>query len=178
MSATRRGPRLRAPQSRRAFVTVAALLAVGLTPGSMSLRAEAPPEDPEPGVADSAAVRVHVDAGNANFMKGWLTADADLFASCFAEDGAMLQPGGRSVIGREAIRARMKDVFQRVRMTEARIETVDLFILGDTAYETGSWWFTYAVGDAPAEADSGRFVEVWKREGNAWRMWRDIGVPR
>ena len=129
--------------------------------------------------ADSVEVRRQVDAGNAAFVKAWLTGDAGLFASCFAEDGATLQPGGRLVHGREKIHERMKGVYSRVRMTEGTITTVDLFILGDTAYETGKWKFAIGPIGALAEPDSGHFVEVWKRTAKGeWKMWRDIGVPR
>lgn len=129
--------------------------------------------------ADSIDVRKLVDAGNAAFVKAWQTGDADLFASCFAEDGATLHPGGRSTVGRAEILERMKSVFSRVRMTEGTITTVDLFVLGDTAYETGKWRFAIGPVGQSAAPDSGYYVEVWKRVGKGeWRMWRDIGVPR
>ncbi len=129
--------------------------------------------------ADSQATRASIDAGNAGFVEAWRTGDAALFASLFAEDGALLQPGARLAQGREKIRARMGDLFKRLRMTEGTITTIDVFILGDTAYETGTWKFAIGPIGERAEADSGRYVEVWKRdEARAWKMWRDIGVPR
>jgi len=36
----------------------------------------------------------------------------------------------------------MRDVFASVRMTEGTITTADVFLIGDTAYETGFWNFT------------------------------------
>jgi uncharacterized protein (TIGR02246 family) len=143
-----------------------------------ALRAKAPGAGPAE--ADSATVRRDVDAGNADFLKGWMTGDADLFAACFAEDGAMLRPGGRVILGRDAIRERMKGAFAKYRMTAGTITTQDLHIIGDRAYETGKWVFTIGeVGkESEAKPDSGHFVEIWKREGPAWRMWRDIGVPQ
>lgn len=127
--------------------------------------------------ADSIQVRTFVDEGNANFVRAWMTGDADLFAGCFAEDGALLHAGRPAVVGREKIRERMKSVFAKYRMTAGEILTIDVFILGDTAYETGKWKFAIGPVGQSAPADSGRYVEVWKREGDIWRMWRDIGVP-
>ena len=129
---------------------------------------------------DSAAVRTAIDAGNAAFLRAWQTGDADLFASLFAPDGALLRPGGGLTVGRENIRARMKDVFSRVRMTYGTITTVDVFVIGNTAYETGIWNFTIGpLGSTTAEPDSGNYVEVWtKSKAGAWKMWRDIGVPK
>jgi len=132
-----------------------------------------------PAAADSTEVRRAVDAGNAAFLRAWKAGDAVLFSMLFAEDGALLQPGGRLIRGRDRILERMKDVFARVRMTEGTITTVDVFVLGDTAFETGKWRFTIGPIGQPAEPDSGHYVEVWKRDGTrGWHMWRDIGVPR
>ena len=129
--------------------------------------------------SDSAAVRAAIDEGNAAFIRAWQTGDADLFASLFAEDGALLRPGGGLTVGRGNIESRMRDVFKRVRMTEGLITTADVFVIGDTAYETGTWNFTIGpIGSTTAEPDSGNYVEVWKRvAGGEWKMWRDMDSP-
>jgi uncharacterized protein (TIGR02246 family) len=130
--------------------------------------------------ADSAAVRAAIGAGNADFILAWQTGDADLFASLFSEDGAMLRPGGGLTVGRGNIRDRMRDLFSRVRMTHGTLTTADVFLIGDTAYETGTWNFTVGpIGSTTSEPDSGQYVEIWKRDrSGAWKMWRDIGVPK
>jgi uncharacterized protein (TIGR02246 family) len=127
--------------------------------------------------ADSVQARKSVDEGNANFVRAWMTGDAGLFADCFAADGALLQPGRPALVGRERIRDRMKAVFAKYRMTEGEITTIDVYILGDAAYETGKWKFAIGPIGQPAEPDSGRYIEVWKRVGEGWKMWRDISVP-
>lgn len=140
-------------------------------------RAAVAPSMPRP-ADDSVTVRRAVDLGNANYISGWTKRDAALFSKCFAPDGAILSPTGRVIYGRPAIAARMTDVFKVEGMQEGRIATTHVFILGDIAYETGRWWFTF-VSDGKAEPDSGRFVEVWKRQQRGvWKMWRDIGVPK
>jgi len=129
---------------------------------------------------DTADVRAAIDGGNSTFVRAWQTGDADLFAALFAPDGAMLHPGGDLTVGRDKIRDRMKDVFKRLRMTFGTITTVDVFVIGDTAYETGTWNFTIGpLGSTTAEPDSGNYVEIWKKDrAGAWKMWRDIGVPK
>jgi len=146
------------------------LLALALGPGGPA-RASA---------ADSSAARAGIDAGNAAFIRAWELGDADLFASLFADDGALLRPGGGLTVGREGIRGRMRDVFARVRMTVGTIATADVFVIGDTAYETGAWNFTIGpIGSTTSEPDSGQYVEVWKRDrAGAWKIWRDIGIPK
>jgi uncharacterized protein (TIGR02246 family) len=163
-------------QRRRALLAVALAVVVGVT--ALVFPRFLPPALAQS--SDSSAVRVAIDAGNAAFIRAWQTGDADLFASLFAADGALLRPGGGLTLGRENIRSRMRDVFKRVRMTEGLITTVDVFVIGDTAYETGTWNFTIGpIGSTTAEPDSGNYVEIWKRGGaNDWKMWRDIGVPK
>lgn len=128
-------------------------------------------------LADSIQVRASIDEGNADFVRAWLTGDPDLFASCFAADGALLHPGRPAIVGRDRIRDRMKAVFSKIRMTAGAITTVDVYIFGDTAYETGKWKFAIGPIGRAAEPDSGRYIEVWKRVGDGWKMWRDISVP-
>ncbi len=157
----------------RVALRVAALLFVGVA-------ALVPPGSARASAPDSAAVRAAIDAGNAAFIRAWQTGDADLFASLFADDGALLRPGGGLTVGREDIHSRMRDVFARVRMTAGTIATADVFVIGETAYETGAWNFTIGpIGSTTIEPDSGHYVEVWKRDGSgAWKIWRDIGVPK
>lgn len=129
---------------------------------------------------DSAEARKQIDAGNDRFIRGWISGDADLFAGCFAEDGALFRGGGAVVRGRDAIRARMKDVFSRYRMARGTIRTTGLWFLDDRAYETGKWVFTIGRADSlnAAEPDSGYYLEIWRVEDGRWKMWRDIGIPK
>ena len=152
---------------------LAAVLILGVSAG-------APPAFAATAASDSSAVRSAIDAGNASFISAWQTGDADLFASLFALDGAMLRPGGGLTVGRKNIRARMREVFTRLRMTFGTIATTDVFVIGDTAYETGSWSFVIGpIGSTTAEPDSGQYVEIWKRNrAGEWSMWRDIGIPK
>jgi uncharacterized protein (TIGR02246 family) len=151
-------------------------LALGLLISILGTPAAAAPSAPD----DSATVRAAIDAGNDAFVRAWQTGDADLFASLFASDGALLRPGGGLTVGRDNIRARMKDVFGRVRMTFGTITTADVFVIGSTAYETGAWNFTIGpIGSTTAEPDSGHYVEIWTRDKTGgWKMWRDIGIPK
>src|SRR6266481_3936401 len=107
--------------------SLAALTALGLLGGALGSLASGPPASAASAASDSAAVRAAVDAGNTTFITAWQTGDADLFASLFAQDGALLRPGGGLTVGREDIRAKLKDVFSRVRMTYGTITTVDVF---------------------------------------------------
>ncbi|HYQ96316.1 MAG TPA: SgcJ/EcaC family oxidoreductase [Candidatus Eisenbacteria bacterium] len=165
---------------RKRWPALLAFVLAGASLGARVASAQAPRAASQQGPPDSARVRSSIDAGNAAFVLAWQSGDADLFASLFADDGALLRPGGGLTIGRESIRSRMRDVFSQVRMTNGTITTADVFLIGDTAYETGAWNFTIGpIGSTTSEPDSGHYVEIWKRDrSGAWKMWRDIGVPK
>jgi uncharacterized protein (TIGR02246 family) len=153
------------------FVALACLLvSIHRSTASGALAAPAP---------DSAQVQKQIDAGNDQFVKAWTTGDADLFAGCFASDGGLFRGGGAVVIGRDAIRERMKGTFGRYRMARGTIRTTGLWFADDRAYETGKWVFTIGKVDSlgTAAPDSGHYLEIWRLEAGKWRMWRDIGIP-
>jgi len=42
---------------------------------------------------------------------------------------------------------------------------------GDLAYEVGTY---AAMGEGGKPLDSGKYVVVWRRDGEAWKLHRDI----
>lgn len=129
-------------------------------------------------VDDSTEARRQIEAGSARIVEAWKRGDAALFASVYALDAALLEPGRPPVTGREAILERMKGIFASDRMKEGEISIVDVFVLGDHAYATGRWKFAIGPIGKKAKTRSGRFVDVWVREGaGRWMKWRDVGVP-
>ena len=128
-------------------------------------------------VDDSTEARRQIEAGNAKLIEAWKTGDAQLFTSLYAFDAALLEPGRPPVSGREAILQRMEGIFAKDRMYEGSITTVDVYVLGDLAYATGRWKFAIGPIGKKAKTRSGRFVDIWKREGaGRWMKWRDVGL--
>lgn len=130
-------------------------------------------------VDDSTEARRQIEAGHAKLLEAWKTGNATLLASLYALDGAILEPGRPPVTGREAILQRMEEIFARDRMTEGTIATQDVFVLGEHAFATGTWKFSIGPKGKKARSRSGRFVDIWVREGvGRWMKWRDVGIPK
>lgn len=182
------------PQLSRgaAGVLVALLLVLSLLlsawycafPWSLATRraeAQTPPQRPMTliyAVDDSTEARRQIESGNAKLLEAWKTGNAQLFASLYALDGALLEPGKPPVTGRDAILQRMEGIFARDRMAEGSIAIEDVFVLGEHAYATGTWKFAIGPIGKRAKSRSGRFVDIWVREGvGRWMKWRDVGVP-
>ena len=139
----------------------------------------AAPQSPSAAAPDAkTTLRRAIDAGNALFLETRKRGDAAGFAALFAEDGALLGAGGEIVSGRKNIEEAMAGSMKSVRLTGGSITTVDVFPMGDLAYETGKYSFTLERAASAPRTVTGKYVEIWKRQPDgSWKMYRDIGLP-
>ncbi|HVG34843.1 MAG TPA: nuclear transport factor 2 family protein [Pyrinomonadaceae bacterium] len=126
-----------------------------------------------------AEVRRAIDKGNAQWIEGWAKKDPAMIAALFTEDGSLLSRGGRIIKGPAQImerqRAAMQSVSGDVKVT---VTTVDLWLEGETAYETGKYSYKYQEKGQPV-TEEGRYVTIWKRQKDgSWKLFMDMGVPQ
>jgi uncharacterized protein (TIGR02246 family) len=155
--------------------TILLLIATGL-----SVVAE--PENKNESPAQSGAVaeaRKAIDKGNAQWIEAWDKADASLIAGLFAADGVLLGRNGKSFKGPNQILERMKTVMEASgKGVKSTVTTVDLWLIGDTAYETGKYSYTSQEKGQPV-TDEGRYVTIWRRQSDgSWKIIADMGVPK
>src|ERR1700730_1014959 len=121
------------------FVAVALIASCAVT------RAEE--EGKGPSATQSAAlaeVRRAIDKGNAQWIQAWDKADASLLAQLFAEDGVLLGRNGKVFKGPQQILERQKPVMEGAgKGVKATVTTVDVWLNGETAYETGKKSYKY-----------------------------------
>ena len=125
---------------------------------------------------DTAAVRIAIDAGNERFLTGFRTADVPLIMENYHADAILLPPGTEMVRGTQAISDFFAGMLGTMTISEPSLTTTDLVIVGQTAYETGTYSMTMQIGTAaPPMADRGKYLVVWSRgaDGN-WRITREI----
>lgn len=123
-------------------------------------------------------VRKAIDKGNAQWVKAWDKADASLIASLFADDGVLLGRKGKFFKGPKQIFDRQKTVMKSAgKGVNATVTTVDLWLDGDTAYETGTYSYKFQENGKPVN-EEGRYVTIWKRQSDgSWKIASDMGVP-
>ena len=57
------------------------------------------------------------------------------------------------------------------------VTTVDVWLDGDVAYETGKYKYEYTE-KGKAAIEEGRYVTMWKRhKDGGWKLAMDMGVP-
>lgn len=132
---------------------------------------------PKPHTLDE--VRRAIDAGNKQWSDGWLKRDAAMVAAIFASDGVQLTMSGKVIKGpadiRERQRAAMESVDPGVKVT---VTTTNVWLDGDTAYETGTYKYEYVEKGKPS-VDAGRYVTTWQyQKDGTWKLTMDMAVPQ
>lgn len=102
----------------------------------------------------------------ATFMKG----DAAGLAALYTEDGQVLPPNSDFVNGREAIQG-MWQSFMEMGIKGLKLETVEVEGCENMASEVGKYTLE---GEDGQVLDQGKYIVIWKKEGDKWMMHRDI----
>ena len=156
------------------------LIAAFITASCLSVRADLENKSEDPTPSDTlVAARQAIDKGNAQWVEAWDKADASLIAGLFAESGILLARNGKFFKGPEQIFQRQKTVMESAgKGVKATVTTVDLWLDGDTAYETGTYSYKYQEAGKPVN-EEGRYVTIWKRQSDgSWKIASDMGVPK
>lgn len=106
------------------------------------------------------------------WMSAFNEGDAVTIAGLSSEDGALLPPNGRAVIGREAIYAYWQ---QKLTDSATRIELVNVetAVEGDLGYKAGR--FEMLDPATGSSVDQGKYMQIWKRSPQGyWELHRDM----
>jgi len=135
-----------------------------VSPGT--LRAQAV-ESPEPaGHVD----RSVVEAGD-RYRKAVLAGDASAVAGMYDEDGVLMPAGKPLVRGRAAVAAFYRECFAGlVRVTEFRFVHLDSPVIGDTAYDVGTYRQTLKLAGGGTVNHTGRYRVILRRTGGEWKI--------
>jgi uncharacterized protein (TIGR02246 family) len=120
--------------------------------------------------ATAADPRSEIEAGNRRFMEAFAHGDAASVARLYTT-GAQLLPAHTDVVaGTTAIQRFWQGVMD-MGIKEAVLETLEVEAHGGMAHEVGRYTLKTAGGQV---GDAGKYLVVWKQEGGAWKLHRDI----
>ncbi len=91
-------------------------------------------------------------------------------ANCYTEEAQILPANAGSIAGRENIQGFWQAVMD-MGIKAARLETVELDVLGETVIEVGKYTL---LGSKEQVMDAGKYLVVWKNEQGLWKLHRDI----
>ena len=111
-----------------------------------------------------------INETNQLFMNAFSAGDAEKVAGFYTANCRFLPDNGDPVDGR----ANVQELLQS--MMDGGVSSVELITwevedCGDTAVEVGR---VIMRGDADELIDDGKFIVIWKKEEDGWRLHRDI----
>ncbi len=96
--------------------------------------------------------------------------DAAAAATFYTENGQFLAPNMDFLRGRAAIQQFFQGALD-MGVKELKLETLEIETFGDTAFEVGTYEL---LAEGGAQADSGKFIVIWKKVDGQWRLHRDM----
>jgi len=133
-----------------------------------------PPAPPDTRAADEKAIR---DSETA-WAKEFAAKDMDKIVAHYADDGVVLLSNAPTMVGKDAIRAGMKDAVTDPKFS-LDLKTVKVEVSGDLAYSQGT--YSVMAPDPKTKkvmAETGRYVEVYKKQPDgSWKIIQDINSP-
>ncbi|MGY3551241.1 uncharacterized protein (TIGR02246 family) [Bradyrhizobium sp. USDA 4472] len=121
--------------------------------------------------APALAQKAEIDANNAKWLELFNKGDFSGIASLYSADAIALPPGSAMVKGRTAIEAMWKSMAEQV--TDPKLTTLDVKPLGSSAAREIGTFVLRTKGASPQEV-SGKYVVVWEKVGEDWKLTTDI----
>ena len=117
------------------------------------------------------AQKAEIEAVNARWTEFFNKGDFAGVASLYTEDATAFPPGSGMVKGRAAIEAMWKGMAEQV--ADPKLTTLDVKPLGPSAAREIGTFSLKTKGPEPKEI-SGKYVVVWEKIGNDWKLAADI----
>jgi ketosteroid isomerase-like protein len=106
------------------------------------------------------------------WMEAFNSGDAVTIAGLSSDNGALLPPNGRAIVGRDAIYSYWKDLLNDSK-TSVELVNVETVVEGDLGYKAGRFELVDAVTGSPL--DQGKYIQIWKRSSQGyWELHRDM----
>jgi uncharacterized protein (TIGR02246 family) len=103
-------------------------------------------------------------------MAAFANGDAAGVAAMYTTDGQLAPPNSDVIRGVDAI-AGFWQMVMDMGLKSATLETRELEEHGNAAVEQGLYQLTDAEGNV---ADHGKYMVIWQRDGDDWKLHRDI----
>ena len=118
----------------------------------------------------SADAHAAIAAANQKFMEAFKGQDAAGIAALYTQEGQLLPGNNDFVTGPANIEGFWRGAMD-MGIKTVKLESLELELHGETAVEVGK----YTLGAEGGQAlDQGKYVVVWKNDGGAWKLHRDI----
>ena len=108
-----------------------------------------------------------------SFSKAYVEGDIDRLTNLYTEDGKIFPNNSDIISGREAIRKRWT-LPEGVQILEHTVTPSEINIINNYAYDYGYYEGKSRGKDSKEESWKGKYVIVWKKIDNDWKIYLDI----
>ena len=122
-------------------------------------------------IAPASAQKAEIEAVNAKWIEFFNKGDFAGVASLYTTDATAFPPGSAMVQGAAAIGAMWKSMAEKV--SDPKLTTLDVKSLGPSAAREIGTFSVKTKGPSPQEV-TGKYVVVWEKVGNDWKLASDI----
>ena len=118
---------------------------------------------------DTVDYRAVIDETNKLFAASALKGDSAAFVSTIYHPDANIFPPNEPSMDAKKV-ASMMTQFSKMGITAFTLDTKEIFEGDETVTEVG----VYEMGDGKKTIDKGKYIVVWKKDGDKWKLFRDI----
>ncbi len=124
------------------------------------------------GTASSSADSARVLAASERYRQAWINGDTPTALGLMSNDVRILISGVPDIVGPEATRTVFVDEMATYRVPTLTLNHQDLIVSGDHAIDIGTYEETQVPKTGAPIHSTGRFMTIWRREGNEWHIVR------
>jgi ketosteroid isomerase-like protein len=129
-----------------------------------------PQDKGEQAMTESTQIRDAIAAANEAFMAAFRAGDATGLVALYTTTGQLLPPNVDTMASQAAIQAFWQGVMD-AGIRSVQLEIAEVEGHGDTAIEVSNYTLC---GEDGQVLDQGKYIVVWKRKGEQWKLHRDI----
>ncbi len=120
--------------------------------------------------AQSSKLKRQIESQNAKFNKRIAKKDFKSASEIYTANGQLLQPNGKTIMGRENIAKFWQSTFE-TGIKEIKLITREVGGKGKIIYETGKFEVFLPNNQL---VDDGKFIVIWKKVKGKWLRYQDI----
>jgi len=117
---------------------------------------------------DTVDYRASIDESNKAFTAAAIKGDSATIVNLYHPDANVYPPNMEKTNPKTM--ASMIGGFAKMGITSFTLDTKEVFEGDDVVTEVGS----YEMGDGKKTTDKGKYMVVWKKDGDKWKLYRDI----
>jgi ketosteroid isomerase-like protein len=117
---------------------------------------------------DAVDYKAMIDESNKQFTAAALNGDSAAFTSLYHPDARIYAPNEEAMNPKKM--GSMMAQFKQMGVTSFDLDTKEIYEGDDAVTEVG----TYTMSDGKKFNDKGKYIVVWKKDGDKWKLYRDI----